>query len=57
VFAHVLGMPVEEVLASAGGAGASLLIARAWLVLLVQRRIGRHSREQRELAPHPPQHG
>jgi hypothetical protein len=57
VFAHVLGMPVEEVLASAGGAGASLLMARAWLVLLVQRRIGRHGGEERELAPHPPQHG
>jgi hypothetical protein len=42
VFAHVIGMPVEEVLASAGGAGASLLAARAWLALVVQRRIGRH---------------
>jgi hypothetical protein len=42
VFAHVLGMPVEEVLASAGGAGASLLMARAWLALVVRRRIGRH---------------
>ena len=41
VFAHVLGMPVEEVLASAGGAGASLLMARAWLALVVRRRIGR----------------
>ena len=57
MFAHVHGMPVEEVLASAGGAGASLLMARAWLVLVFQRRIGRHRGEERELAPHPRQHG
>ena len=53
MFAHVIGMPVEEVLASAGGAGASLLVARVWLVLLVRRRFGRDGGKERELASHP----
>ena len=57
MFAHVIGMPVEEVLASAGGAGASLLVARVWLVLLVRRRFGRDGGKERELAPHPPPRG
>jgi hypothetical protein len=38
VFAHVGGVPVEEFLPSAAGAGAGLLVARAWLVLHLRRR-------------------
>jgi hypothetical protein len=37
-FAHVGGMPLEELLAPAGGAGASLLAARVWLALHLRRR-------------------
>jgi hypothetical protein len=38
VIAHVGGVPVEEVVPSVAGAGASLLLARAWLMLHVRRR-------------------
>jgi hypothetical protein len=38
VIAHVGGVPVEELLPSVTGAGAGLLLARAWLVLHVRRR-------------------
>jgi len=38
VIAHVAGVPVEEFLPSAAGAGAGLLIARAWLALHLRRR-------------------
>jgi hypothetical protein len=38
VIAHVGGVPVEEVLPSAGGAGAALLLARAWMMLHLRRR-------------------
>ena len=43
VIAHVGGVPVEELLPSLTGAGASLLLARGWLTLHVrrQRRAGR----------------
>ena len=40
MIAHVSGVPVEELLPSLTGVGASLLIARAWLRL--------HLRRQRE---------
>ena len=40
VTAHVGGVPLEELLPSVTGAGASLLLARAWLML--------HLRRQRE---------
>jgi hypothetical protein len=36
-FAHVAGVPVEEMLPTLGGAGASLLLARAWLTLHLRR--------------------
>ena len=39
-FAHVGGVPLEETLPSITGAGAMLLVARAWLAL--------HLRRQRE---------
>jgi hypothetical protein len=38
VIAHVGGVPLEEILPSATGAGAGLLLARAWLMLRVRRR-------------------
>lgn len=37
-FGHVGGVPLEELLPSVSGAGAGLLLARAWLVLHLQRR-------------------
>ena len=38
VIAHVGGVPLEELLPALGGAGASLLLARAWLALHLRRR-------------------
>jgi hypothetical protein len=38
VIAHVVGVPVEEVVPSIAGAGAGLLLARVWLMLHVRRR-------------------
>jgi hypothetical protein len=38
VIAHVGGVPLEELLPSVTGAGASLLLARAWLMLHLRRR-------------------
>jgi len=40
MIAHVAGVPVEELLASSGGAGAALLLARAWLLVRLRRRDG-----------------
>jgi hypothetical protein len=37
VFAHVAGVPAEELLPSAAGAGAGLLVARLWLVVFLRR--------------------
>ena len=39
MIAHVAGVPVEEALALLPGAGALLLLARAWLMLRLR---GRH---------------
>jgi hypothetical protein len=38
VIAHVAGVPAEEVVPSAAGAGAALLLARVWLMLHLRRR-------------------
>jgi hypothetical protein len=38
MIAHVAGVPVEELVGSAGGAGAGLLLARAWLLVRLRRR-------------------
>ena len=38
IVAHIAGVPVEEMLPVAGGAGGSLLMARAWLMLRFRRR-------------------
>ncbi len=38
IFAHVAGVPLEELLPAVGGPGASLLLARAWLSVFLRRR-------------------
>jgi hypothetical protein len=38
VIAHVGGVPVEETLPALAGTGTALLIARAWVMLRLQRR-------------------
>lgn len=38
MIAHVGGVPLEEMLPSITGAGAGLLLARAWLSLHLRRR-------------------
>jgi hypothetical protein len=40
VIAHVGGVPVEEMLPTAAGAGSALLLARAWVALRLWRRRG-----------------
>jgi len=37
VVAHVGGVPLEELLPSLGGVGASLLLARGWLTMHLRR--------------------
>jgi hypothetical protein len=44
--AHVAGVPVEELLPSAAGAGAGLIVARAWLALHL-RRVRRREQDSR----------
>jgi hypothetical protein len=38
VSAHVGGVPVEEMLPAAGGAGTALVLARAWVWMHLRRR-------------------
>ena len=38
VIAHVAGIPVEEMVPMAAGAGSALLLARTWLRLRLRRR-------------------
>jgi hypothetical protein len=38
VIAHVAGVPLEELLASAGGAGAGLALTRTWVLAHLRRR-------------------
>jgi hypothetical protein len=38
MIAHVGGLPVEEIAPSVAGAGAGLLLARAWLMVHLRRR-------------------
>jgi len=40
VIAHIAGVPLEEILPTATGAGAALLAARAWMMVRVRRRRG-----------------
>jgi hypothetical protein len=37
VIAHVGGVPVEELIPTAAGAGAALLVARTWVSLRLRR--------------------
>ena len=38
MIAHVGGVPLEELLPGAAGAGTALLMARAWMALHLRRR-------------------
>ena len=38
MIAHVGGVPLEELLPSAAGAGTALLMARAWMAVHLRRR-------------------
>jgi hypothetical protein len=38
MIAHMGGVPLEEILPSLTGAGAGLLVVRAWLTLHLRRR-------------------
>jgi hypothetical protein len=40
VIAHVGGVPVEEVVPSLAGAGAALVVARAWVAVRLRSRRG-----------------
>ena len=40
MIAHIAGVPLEELIPAAGGAGAGLLAARAWIMVHVRRRRG-----------------
>jgi hypothetical protein len=40
-FAHIGGMPVEELLPTLVGPGAGLLVVRAWLAVSLRRRQNR----------------
>ena len=40
MIAHVGGVPVEELIPSAAGAGTALLLARTWLAVRLRRRRG-----------------
>ena len=42
IVAHVGGVPLEETLLAVPGAGAGLLLARAWLMVHLRRRPRRH---------------
>ena len=37
VLAHIGGVPVEELLPTAAGAGGALLVARAWMAVHLRR--------------------
>jgi hypothetical protein len=47
IAAHVAGVPVEELIPAAAGAGSALLLARAWLWVWL-RRDPRDARDQRD---------
>ena len=42
IYAHVAGMPVEELLPSIGGPVAGLVMARAWLAITLRHRKDQH---------------
>ena len=38
MIAHIAGVPLEEMLPAASGAGTALLVGRAWMMLRMRRR-------------------
>jgi hypothetical protein len=42
IYAHVAGMPVEELLPSLAGPVTGLVMVRAWLAVTLHRRKDRH---------------
>ena len=38
MIAHLAGLPLEELLPAAGGAGAGLLLTRVWIIARMGRR-------------------
>jgi hypothetical protein len=42
IYAHVAGMPVEELLPSLAGPVTGLVMVRAWLAVNLRRRKDRH---------------
>lgn len=38
MFAHIAGVPVEELIPSVGAAGGALVAARVWLTVHLRRR-------------------
>ena len=44
IVAHVAGVPVEELLPNAAGAGGALLLARAWLAFHLRTRRNQEER-------------
>jgi hypothetical protein len=42
MFAHIAGVPVEELLPSVGAAGGALVAARVWLAVHLRRRRAPH---------------
>jgi hypothetical protein len=38
LIAHIVGIPLEELLPSVSGAGAGVLVARAWIMLRLRMR-------------------
>jgi hypothetical protein len=51
MIAHVGPVPLEELLALAPGAGAAVLMARAWVLLHLRRRRGSGGRQEGGTAP------
>jgi cytochrome oxidase assembly protein ShyY1 len=46
VIAHVGGVPVEELIPTAAGAGTALLVARTWISLRLRRQFERSPASQ-----------
>jgi cytochrome oxidase assembly protein ShyY1 len=51
VIAHVAGVPVEELLPTAAGAGSMVLLARGWVALRLRRHRSTPQRSGRTTAP------
>ena len=51
-FAHVGGVPVEELLPAVAGPGGMLLLGRAWLSVHLRRLGPRQDAAERDAPPH-----